>query len=56
MILEVEEARERFPHLDVTICNDPRHNEGDDDEAVAVIDTDHDVYPVCEVCLSRIQH
>jgi len=52
-IIEIDAAKRRYPSLDCETCDDPRHS-CDDDTAVAVVETPHDAYPVCECCLARI--
>lgn len=53
-IIDLDEAKRKYPHLDCSSCDDPRHREGDDDEPVAVVVTRYDIYPVCEACFAAI--
>ncbi len=54
MILELDEARAKYPRRSFKQCEDPRHTAPYDD-AVAVVETNYDVYAVCEDCLAAIK-
>ena len=53
-ILSLRTGRNRFPTVG-WVCEDPRHRDGDDAKAVAVVETEHDAFAVCENCRYRIE-